>query len=172
MVTDHMTSVPLYAIADQYVGIIDRLIDGGGEITPELQGELDAITDAFEGKVERVALYTRNLIGLAEAAEAEAKRLTELAGVRKRSADGLKGYLMEQLQRVNQTKVVTPLAVVRIQKNSRPSIQWFGPPQLIPEPYRRVTITVDGTAAYEGWKRDGMLPDGFVIETGEHLRIS
>ena len=76
---------------------------------------------------------------------------------------------MEQLQRVNQTKVVTPLAVVRIQKNSRPSIQW---PEggLIPEAFQRVTVTLDGAKAYDAFKA-GTLPKGFEVEHGSHLRI-
>lgn len=166
-----MTALTLYQITDEYQAVIDRLLEAGGELTPEFSAELDAITDAFAAKVEKVALYTRNLEALADAAAAEAKRLHELASSRQHTADGLKRYLLEQLDRVEQTKVVTPLAVVRVQKNSRPSIRWF-PETDPPEGFVRVVRSVDLQRAYEVWKAGTPLPEGFSVEEGRHLRIT
>ena len=164
------STLRLYELADAYERIAEALIENGGELTAELAVDLDAIEGAFEAKVERVALYVRNLLATADAADAEAARLAVLARSRRQAADGLKGYLMAQLDRVEKPKVETPLIVVRIQKNSRPSIQW--PDTLpIPEGYQRVTVSLDGQKAYSDWKA-GTLPSGFVVEQGRHLRIS
>jgi len=139
-------TLKLYELADAYERIAEALIENGGELTAELAVDLDAIEGAFEAKVERVALYVRNLLATADAADAEAARLAVLARSRRQAADGLKGYLMAQLDRVEKPKVETPLIVVRIQKNSRPSIQW--PDTLpIPEGYQRVTVSLDGQKA-------------------------
>ena len=165
-----IATLKLYELADAYERIAEALIENGGELTPELSAELDAIEGAFEAKVERVALYVRNLLATAEAADAEAARLAALARTRRQGAEGLKGYLMAQLDRVEKPKVETPLVVVRIQKNSRPSIQWPDT-QAIPEAYQRVTVSLDGQKVYQDWKA-GTLPSGFVVEQGRHLRIS
>jgi len=165
-----MPTLKLYELADAYEQIAEALIENGGELTPELAAGLDAIEGAFEAKVERVALYVRNLLVTADAADAEAVRLGALARSRRQGAEGLKGYLMAQLDRVEKPKVETPLVVVRIQQNSRPAIQW--PDTLpIPEGYQRVTVSLDGQKAYSDWKA-GTLPSGFVVEQGRHLRIS
>jgi len=163
-------TLKLYQLADTYEQIAEALIENGGELTPELAADLDAIEGAFEAKVERVALYICNLLLTADAADAEAARLATLARTRRQGAEGLKGYLMAQLDRVEKPKVETPLVVVRIQKNSRPSIQW--PDTLpIPEGYQRVTVSLDGQKAYADFKA-GTLPMGFIVDHGRHLRIS
>ena len=163
-------TLKLYELADAYERIAEALTENGGELTPELATDLDAIEGAFEGKVERVALYVRNLLATADAADAEAARLAALARTRRQGAEGLKGYLMAQLDRVEKLKVETPLVVVRIQKNSRPAIQW--PDTLpIPEAYQRVTVSLDGQKVFTDWTA-GALPNGFVVEQGRHLRIS
>jgi hypothetical protein len=165
-----IATLKLYELADAYERIAEALIENGGELTPELSAELDAIEGAFEAKVERVALYVRNLLATAEAADAEAARLAALARTRRQGAEGLKGYLMAQLDRVEKPKVETPLVVVRIQKNSRPAIRW--PDTLpIPKDYQRVTVSLDGQKAYQDFKA-GALPKGFIVEQGRNLRIS
>jgi hypothetical protein len=76
------------------------------------------------------------------------------------------------MQRTGETKIETDLVRLRIQQNSRPSIQFFGPADLIPEPFKRVTVLLDSEKAYTEWKATGKLPDGFVVDRGVHLRIS
>ena len=161
----------LYEIVDQYQAVMQAIEDAEGELTPELSAQLDAIPDAFKAKAERVGLYIRNLQSLAQAAELEAVRLKALAASRENAATRLKAYLLQNMQRMELKDVVTPLIKLRIQVNSRPSIHW-PEGQEIPEAYRRVTVSLDGQAAYEAWKANGTLPEGFVVERGSHLRLS
>ena len=150
--------------------MLETLIENGGEITPEIEAELNGIAGAFEAKVERVALYVRNLLTTADAAASEADRLECLARSRRAAADGLKSYLLTQMDRLEKPKVETPLVKVRIQQNSRPAIAW--PEHLpIPEAYQRVTVSLDGQKAYQDWKA-GDLPADFIVQQGKHLRIS
>src|SRR3990167_9709297 len=76
-------TLKLYELADVYEGIAEALIENGGELTPDLAAQLDAIEGAFEAKVERVALSVRNLVATADAADAEAARLAALAPTRR-----------------------------------------------------------------------------------------
>jgi hypothetical protein len=166
-----VTAQPLYAITDEYAAVLAAIEEAGGVLSPELEQQLDAIADAWRQKVGRVALYIQNLERAAEAADAEAQRLRELATSRQRVADALRAYLLAQLQRTGEQKVETDLAVVRLQRNSRPAIRWTRPVEELPEAYRRVRIEPDGEAAYRTWKAGEPLPEGFSVEQGWHLRI-
>jgi hypothetical protein len=84
---------------------------------------------------------------------------------------------MFQLERAGTTRVETPTVKVRIQKNTRPSIRCASAE--IPEPFRRIRVEFDGTAAYEALKAARCLPvepgrievDRLVAELGRHVRI-
>ena len=159
----------LYEVADEYAKVVDALTDGDGVENAELEAQLDAIASAFQVKVERVGLYTQNLKRSAEAAKAESDRLDALCKSRLRAAAWLTEYLKRNMEKVNETKIVTPLITARIQKNSRPSI---GLPEgtEIPAAYQRVTVSLDGQKAYDDWKAK-TLPGVFVVEHGSHLRL-
>jgi len=159
----------LYEIVDEYQAVIQAVEEAEGELSPELIAQLDAIPGAFKEKAERGALYLRNLQTLAEGAKAEADRLNALATSRGNAVDRLKAYLKQNMERMGETAIVTPLVKLRIQKNSRPAIAWpDGQP--IPTDYQRVSVSLDGTKAYDAQKA-GTLPEGFVVTLGTHLRI-
>ena len=163
----------LYELGDAYQKIVEQAIENGGEITPELALELDAIGDAFAVKAERTALYIRNLIATATAAQVEADRLRGIAGSADRAVEGLKRYLFDNMQRVGQTQIKTPLISIRIQRNSQPSVS-----STLPEDYtlpvwcRRITYSLDKGAVVAAWKADPTsLPTGVTISVGSHLRV-
>lgn len=162
----------LWEIADGIQALGERIAEAEGELTPELEAEWDRLEGSLESKVENTALYIRELEANAEAAKAEEKRLAAIRKALEGRAEGLKGYLQYQLARAGRDKVETPKARGRIQANSRPSIRYMGDPADLPDTYRKVTVSVDRTAAYEAWKREEELPDGFVVETGSHIRIN
>lgn len=162
----------LYEIVDALEQIGDELTENGGTLTPELVERLDALEGAFEEKVERTALYMKNIEATAAAAENEAHRLAELARSRRSAIARLKEYLKTQMELARIPKVETARIVARIQKNSRPSISCAVPIEQLPEHYVRVTRAFDNNVAYEAWKAGARLPDGVIVEVGSHLRVS
>lgn len=165
-------ALKLYEITDALQDVGDALIDNGGELTPELEARLNALEGAFEHKAENVALFVRQLEVNGAAAASEAKRLHDLASRREKAADRLRSYLLENMQRAQRVKVETGRVVVRVQRNSRPSIHWQRSVEDLPPEFVRVKLDVDGEAAYNAWKSEQPLPDGFVVQVGHHLRIS
>lgn len=168
--TESPTRLKLWEVADELEAIGEALIEGGGELTPELEARLDAMEGEFERKVERIALYVQECKANEAAAKLEADRLTARARAFERKADGLKSYLLFAMKRADWDKLTTPLVSVGVQKNSRPSIRWPGDPATAPEAFRRTVVQVDGQAAYEAYRAGDPL-DGFQIETGFHVRI-
>lgn len=162
----------LYEIGDQMETIADQLVENGGELTPEIAQQLAALEGAFDRKLERILLYTRNLQLQGEVATVEAQRLQALAATRGTAAKRLRQYVMEQMERADREKVETALICARIQQNSRPSIEWAGAPDALPAEYQRVSVSMDGAKAYAQWKENGELPTGFTVVRGRHLRVS
>lgn len=164
-------ALKLYEIATAYEMIELALEESGGEWTPEIEAHLDALSDSLERKVENIARLIQQHTRTQEAFKAERERLETHEASHRRAAANLKAYLFTQLERIGKDRVDAGIFRVRIQKNSRPSIEWTEDPVTIPEPFRRTKHELDGTAAYDAWKAGG-LPDGFDVKLGKHLRVS
>lgn len=166
-------TMPLYAIADDLIDIQELLFEAGGELTPEIESKLDALTGQFDDKAERICHVIQSELRAGEAAKAEARRLDALAHARSQAAANLKRYLMREMVRADRRKIDLPTFRVRIQANGgRPRIEWTRGLATLPTEYRRVEIMLNSEAAYDHWKTTGSLPEGFVVERGEHLRIA
>lgn len=160
----------LYELTDELNAIALEIIEGGGELTEELEERLHKAEGEFEHKVERVALMVQQLKASAKGVKEEADRLVAKQRAFENSARSLQGYLEFELVRADRARVETELVKVGIMKNSRPSIRWGGSGP-IPQPFLKVIETLDGTAAYDAWKAGEELPDGFVVELGQHVRV-
>lgn len=165
------TGLRLWEISDALQEIGERIAEGGGELTPELEAELDAMEGAFEEKVERIALYIRECEANAIAVAVEEDRLAKLKRHFDAKSVGLKGYLQAYLQRTGRTSLKTSRTRVWMQKNGRPSIRYVGDISALPADYVRIKREVDTQFAYVEHKAGAKLPEGFVVTEGTHLRI-
>lgn len=162
----------LWEVAEELELIGAEIAEAGGVMTPEQESALDDLAGTRDEKIERVALYIRERLVNAEAAHAEAVRLGAIERHHAAAAEGLKGYLLRNMERMGVQRVDTPRVRVRVQKNSRPAIRYTRDPATLPEFLRKTVVQVDGNAAYEQLKAGAPLPDGFVVEVGSHVRIS
>lgn len=167
-----MRGLALWQITDAEQALAEKLMATGGEMTPELEQEWEALEGTFDAKAERIALYVRELQTSAAAAKEEADRLQGIHEAYATRAKRLKEYLKHHMERTGRLKVETPRARVWVQKSGgRPSIWWSGLPDTIPSGFRRVTVSLDGEAAREALDA-GALPEGFVVgQVGTSLRI-
>lgn len=163
----------LFNITEELMALDLKLEESGGDLTEELEAELDAISGEFYEKIQNIGDYVRYLNDQVNAAKTEQKRLQELVRIRKAKADRMKDYAKKMMLASGRDRVDTPNFRLSVQNNSRPSIRWTRTPEEIPEAFRKVETTVDGQAAYDYFKKhEGKLPDGFVAERGTHLRIT
>jgi len=146
-----------------------------------LETELDAIDDAFDLKAEAVAKMIRNLEAERDVQRAkaepfleEARRYQARAKAAESSVRWLKGYLLNQMQRMDLKKVEGVDLNVGRQNNGRPSItvtdlEKVGADMLIPQEPK-----LDSQAALDAWKLNGKTQDavpGLKVELGQHVRI-
>lgn len=152
-----------------FVILADDLADAGGEITPAIAAELDALplsVATSDGIID--------MIRSAEAEELDAKALAAPHVARARAAalraENLKSYLQRRMEAEGVDKLSGPRHQCRLQDNPGPKITWPGAPATIPYPFQRTKVELDPNAAKAAYYQ-GTLPDGFVVETGRHLRI-
>jgi len=166
-----MQGFTLYEIAAELEAVNELLDETGGELTPEVEAQLDALTWAFDEKAERICQLIDSISGLAASAELTEKRARALRITREAKADSLKSYLKREMETARRPKLNLPSFRVWTQRNSRPSIEWTRGTATLPPEFRRVDIVPDLDRAYNEWKAGQKLPDGFEVRVGSHLRI-
>lgn len=174
-----MTSSTLYEIADARI-ILDRILeDHEGELTPELEAELDALGEQFTEKAERVALYIRERASHAKAVREERDRLDAMVKREERTAESLKDYLKRQMDRLGKTKVEGVLVTIAVQTNP-PSVKTPLSSEELQKHYDKVSDYVVEVPAWYRIDRDKVLaaekmgatlPDWVTVERGKHVRI-
>jgi hypothetical protein len=161
----------LYELPDAIREVEAAIIEAEGEITDEIADRLDHLEGEFERKAEYIALLSREAKAEAKAVKQEEDRLA----ARRRAAENrerrLKDYLLFSMRKLGVERVEGDRAKVRVQANTRPSIEWVGDEDAIPEPFKRIRVDLDGRAAYDAWKAGAELPEGFRVEVGSHVRV-
>ena len=162
----------LYEITDELRSILAAMDDAeDGEIPPDLDTRLDTVTGNLHDKIDGVLRYRASRIARAEGLNVEIRRLQDQHATETRRAEWLKNYVATCMMVAGLQKLETKLFKLRIQKNSRPSICLIDG-AAVPEQYRKITVSMDGEAAYQDWKDDKALPPQLVVIHGQHLRIS
>ena len=171
------TSLRLYELPGAIREIEYAIIEADGEITDEIADRLDHLEGEFERKAEYLALLSREAKAEAAAVKQEEDRLKARRTAAENRERRIKDYLLACMTRLGVDRIEGDRAKVRVQDNSRPSITWMGAADDIPDAFRRVSVSVDGTAAYDAWRsapedeRDRALPEGFRVEVGTHVRV-
>lgn len=163
----------LWEISDAHEALAEKLMDAGGEITPELAAEWENLTGDFDEKVEGSALYIRELMANAAAAKEEADRLNDIHTALANRALRMKAYLQFHMERTGRTKVQTPRAKVWVQANGgRPAIHWTKTLVELPTDFTITEVKPDFERAHQALKSGEQLPYGFYVEPrGSHIRI-
>jgi len=164
------SSKPLYQISEELLSVLAE-IEESGEITDEVSQRISQLELSREEKVNSCAAAVRWLGGMASTVEAEIRTLQARARSLRNSEVGLKDYLKHDLEAFNQTRIELPLWVVRIQKNSVPSVDVRCRPEELPPHFQRLTVEADKEALREAWKRKEQLPPSVTVTIGTHLRI-
>jgi hypothetical protein len=175
--------VTLYDVVKEYRAALAWMADheeelSSGEVHPELDAMLDQVEGDLNAKVQNVALVIQDQAADVKKLVDEASRLQDRARSASRRIDHLKEWLAFNLRAAGVTKIEGDLIKVGLRKNSAPSIKPEDP-EFIPEEFRKVVVSFDGTAAKKHLKDAGKLPadigryeiDGLIVERGQHLRI-
>jgi uncharacterized protein (DUF885 family) len=160
----------LYEIRGYYAVWALEVEDNDGELTPELEAQLDEINDTLDKKGEAVCFLVRNAAMEADACREEAARWTARARVAENRSGRLKTFLATAMKAVGVDRLAAGKFKVARRVNTVPSIRWMGSPEEIPEGYRRIKVELDGTIAQQAYKAGADMA-GFSVEFADILTI-
>jgi hypothetical protein len=171
-----MSKMTLYDISMEGMQLESILTENDGELTPELEARMDALLLEGPQRIEAAAMVVRTLETSAEAAKAEAKRLTERAASFESNAKSLKQRITIALDAAFNGKVKTPLFTiwnqtspdtVSFELDAGEDIHQIAVlhPDLV-----RTTYALDKKAIAEVYKDNKPLPDAIIPMPSQGIR--
>lgn len=130
----------LFNIANQYLRLAEQLADGDFDAATIADTiEASGITDELATKAQGIEYVARGAEAHNLAIDAEIARLQALKAQRMKVAAGLRGYLLDNMQRMQIERIDCPMFSISIRKNP-PSVDIYDPMSLpaqymvLPEP--------------------------------------
>lgn len=169
-----MTGVALYALADQYKQLAERLasMDLDAQTVADTI-EASGLTDEIAEKATGIEMVARTLEMHNPAIDVEIERLTALKKHRAKTAAGLREYLKDNMIATGIQKIDAPLFKIRLQNNP-PKVDLFEP-GLIPLEYMEqpeAPPPYADKAAIAKALKDGKEVPGARLVQGQRLAIS
>ena len=159
----------LYTIEQNYLTLVENLIDNGGELTPELETELAITKQDLQNKGVCYGFIVKELEGNIDLIDLEIKRLNALKKPLVNSIDRLKNNLSNAMQMFEVTELKTPLLKINFRKSESVEVTDI---DLLDADFVKTTITkaADKIAIKEAIKQ-GENVQGAVLVTNQNLQI-
>jgi len=161
--------VALYQIEQEYLNIVQSIIDAGGEITEEQETALSISKEQLQNKGVCYGFIVKELEGNIDLIDLEIKRLQALKKPLTNSIDRLKNNLSQAMQMFDVTELKTPLLKINFRKSESIEVTDV---DLLDADFVKTTITkaADKIAIKEAIKAE--IPvRGAVLITNYNLQI-
>jgi hypothetical protein len=157
----------LSELADRLQRVLE---ESGGEITPEAEDCLARLGE-LPDKMDDIGRVLAGLKRRHECCDAEVKRLTAVREAARRAERSLKEYALANLKKLGHQSYKTPLFTFSVCQNPAPSIRFDGDLADLSPDWVRTEQKFDALKAQKYWREGEPLPEGVVVEKGEHLRV-
>ena len=161
--------VALYQIEQEYLNIVQSIIDAGGEITEEQETALSISKEQLQNKGVCYGFIVKELEGNIDLIDLEIKRLNALKKPLVNSIDRLKNNLSQAMQMFEVTELKTPLLKINFRKSESVEVTDI---DLLDADFVKTTITkaADKVSIKEAIKQ-GENVQGAVLVTNQNLQI-
>jgi hypothetical protein len=161
--------VALYQIEQEYLNIVQSIIDAGGEITEEQETALSISKEQLQNKGVCYGFICKELEGNIDLIDLEIKRLNALKKPLVNSIDRLKNNLSQAMQMFDVTELKTPLLKINFRKSESVEIEDIA---LLDSNFIKVvtTKTADKVAIKDAIK-SGENVQGAILQTNLNLQI-
>ena len=161
--------VALYQIEQEYLNIVQSIIDASGEITEEQETALSISKEQLQNKGVCYGFIVKELEGNIDLIDLEIKRLNALKKPLVNSIDRLKNNLSQAMQMFEVTELKTPLLKINFRKSESIEIADI---DLLDANFVKTTITkaADKVAIKDAIK-SGENVQGAVLVTNQNLQI-
>jgi len=109
-------------LTDQMEDIYSQLESAGGVLTDELVAQIDVCEKGIAGVAGACCQQIKNKEAEVQAVKAEIERLGKRKKTIENEANGLKGYLQNQMQRLNTKKLDAGIFKITRKMNGQPSL--------------------------------------------------
>ena len=159
----------LYTIEQNYLTLVENLIDNGGELTPELETELAITKQDLQTQGVCYGFVCKQLESEIDLIDIEIKSLQAIKKSRSNSIDRLKNSLTQALNMFEIEELKTPLLKINFRKSESVEVTDI---DLLDADFVKTTITkaADKVAIKEAIK-SGENVQGAVLVTNQNLQI-
>lgn len=161
----------LYELSTELSVINDKIADAEGEIFPEMEARLDAVSLAIRDKIQSIAKWTINIDSHTEAIDKEIDRLQHKKKMTENLNKRLQDYIRQSMQRAEISKIEYPTFTVSVVKNP-PSVEVVSE-EAVPNAYKTVkqVIQIDKRRIMDDLKAGQKVEGCSLIVDKTHLRI-
>ena len=128
----------LFNIQNEYLLLINQIIDNGGEITPQQELNLQITREQLQDKGTNYAFVIKKLDAECDIIDAEIKRLTELKKVRQNACERLKSNISHAMQTFEVDKIESPLIKLSFRKSQSVNVADVNS---LPSEYKTIKVT-------------------------------
>ena len=128
----------IYQIQNEYLLLINQIIENGGEVTPQQELNLQITRDQLQDKGTNYAFVIKKLDAECDIIDAEIKRLSELKKVRQNACERLKNNISHAMQIFEVDKIESPLIKLSFRKSQSVNIADVNS---LPNEYKTIKVT-------------------------------
>lgn len=128
----------IYQIQNEYLLLINQIIENGGEVTPQQELNLQITRDQLQDKGTNYAFVIKKLEAECDIIDAEIKRLSELKKVRQNACERLKSNISHAMQIFEVDKIESPLIKLSFRKSQSVNVADVNS---LPNEYKTIKIT-------------------------------
>lgn len=166
-----MNNLSLYNITNKFVELMDKAQDG--ELTEEEYNQLgEELAIELQNKSANIIGYIKNSESFLDAIKAEEKRLSDMRKMGECKLEKFKGYVKENMSRLNLKEIPTELGKLSISRN--PISVEIENEDEIPNEFKKeiTTIKIDKTAIKKHFQETGeIIPGTIIVDDKTSLRI-
>jgi hypothetical protein len=164
-------SLKLYELTESYISALDLFTDPEQSFNDDLIADtLESIELSFDDKVIQTACVIKSMQAEAEAIKAAIAPMLARQKAIENRADGIKEYLLRNMQQVGKKQVTSPWLTVSVQK-SPPALNVLDESR-VPDIFKHeiVTVKIDKVAIKSAWSDSSPIA-GCSVTQDENLRI-
>ena len=139
----------LFHISQDYLQLANILESNGGELTPEIEEQLNANSEALQVKASNIAFVIRKMALEEDNISTEIERLKNMLKVKTNSKERLKTYLKTNMEQMDISEIKCDLITVRLQKSK--SSDEIVDKEIIPKKFlnKKIDVVPDKVAIKE-----------------------
>jgi hypothetical protein len=159
----------IFQIQNEYLQLIDKLIQNEGELTPELDIELAINKEELQSKGVNYGFVVRQLESDIDIIDSEIKRLQGLKKVRNNAIERLKTNLKNAMELYEMTEIKSPIIKINFRKSE--SVEFTNLVD-VPEDYFTIKVEkIPNKIAIKDAIKSGIEVPGACISINQNIQI-